>query len=279
MKNKNRVIYTSLKTTMKTNISLAALLIGMSFGTSHAATVLYSENFNSEGTAGNAHDNGTTPETNVGSIGVLQSTGASQGNNAGDTAWLQSLGAVGQRGLRFGAAGGYNWAAGANAATILTAGGFSVTFNYDTAGHPGDATNWMGVRVGSGGENSAINGGDVAFGALARGDGRIETWDNGSSGNFGTATTEAPRTARFDYAFTSWNAGTTVTYTGIIDGITIATDTFTWNASDNMRIVFAGSDSGTTVDNIVVSTLIPEPSSALLGGLGVLALLRRRRMA
>jgi MYXO-CTERM domain-containing protein len=67
-----------------------------------------------------------------------------------------------------------------------------------------------------------------------------------------------------------------VTFTGIVDGNTVATDTFTWDASDDMKIVIAGAVDGTLVDNIQVST-IPEPSAALLGGLGLLALLRRRR--
>jgi len=45
-----------------------------------------------------------------------------------------------------------------------------------------------------------------------------------------------------------------------------------------MRIVLTGYDANTTVevDNLVIST-IPEPSAVLLGGLGLLALLRRRR--
>jgi hypothetical protein len=69
-----------------------------------------------------------------------------------------------------------------------------------------------------------------------------------------------------------------VTFTGIIDGNTVATDTFTWDASNDMKIVFGGYSSGTTVDNIVLST-IPEPSAALLGSLAILGLLRRNRRA
>jgi hypothetical protein len=250
---------------------LAALLaITITVG-ANAATVLYSENFNGEGTAGDAYNDGTTPETNVGSIGILQSTGVSQGGNAGDTAWSLNDPGTGERGLRFG--NGYNWATGSNATTILLAGGFSVAFDYTVAG---DAENWMAVRVGSGGENSAVNATDVTFGALARGDGRMQTFENGAADSFGTATVGATRSARFNYAFTSWAAGTTVTFTGIIDGNTVATDTFTWDAANDMKIVFAGYPGGALVDNIVVST-IPEPRAALLGGLGLLALLRRRR--
>jgi len=255
------------------NLIMAATLASFTIG-ANAATVLYSENFDGEGTAGNAYDDGTTPEINVGSIGVLQSTGISQGGNAGDTAWsaTTSVG-PGNMGLRFGPGGNYNWATGSNSAAILAAGGFSISFDYTFAL---DDTQWVGVRVGSGPENIAINAAGVTFGALARGNGQMETWDDGSSNGYGTATTGAPRSAQFNYAFTSWEIGSTVTFTGIVDGITVATDTFTWDASDDMKIVIAGAVDGTLVDNIQVST-IPEPSAALLGGLGLLALLRRRR--
>ena len=253
---------------------MAATLASFTIG-ANAATVLYSENFDGEGTAGNAYDDGTTPEINVGSIGVLQSTGISQGGNAEDTAWSTTT-SVGPavNGLRFGPEGNYNWATGSNSAAILSAGGFSISFDYTFAQ---DATQWVGVRVGSGPENIAINAAGVTFGALARGNGQMETFDDGSSNGYGTATTGAPRSAQFNYAFTSWAFGSTVTFTGIVDGIEVATDTFTWDVSDDMKIVIAGAVNGTLVDNFQVSTIIPEPSTALLGGLGLLALLRRRR--
>lgn len=250
---------------------MAAAMASLTVG-ANAATVLYSENFDGEGTAVGAYDDGmTTVDTVVGDIPSLQSTGISQGGNGTDTAWSLNDPGVGERGLRFG--GGYNWAAGSNSATILAAGGFSISFDYTIAG---TQDNWAAVRVGSGGENSGINWGGVTFGALARGNGQMETWDDGASNNDGTATAGATRSAQFLYTFNSWNAGTTVNFTGIIDGNTIMTDTFTWDASNDMKIVFTGSSAGSLVDNIVI-TAVPEPSAALLGGLGLLVLLRRRR--
>jgi hypothetical protein len=242
--------------------------------TAHAATVLYSENFDGEGGAG-SYDDGTTPEINVGSVGVLQSTGVTQGGNAEDTAWSTNAPATGSRGLRFGGEGGYNWATGDNAATILLAGGFSISFDYTITSDP---TDWMGVRVGSGGENSAINAGDVTFGALARANGQMQTFDGAVADGFGTASASATRTAQFFYAFNSWDAGSTVTFTGMIDGNTVATDSFTWDTSNDMKIVFGSAQGGAIIDNIALST-IPEPSAALLGSLAVLGLLRRNRRA
>lgn len=57
-----------------------------------------------------------------------------------------------------------------------------------------------------------------------------------------------------------------LTYTSIV-----GPTTFT---ASNSRLVIGGGN-GLSFDNIVV--IVPEPSAALLGGLGVLALLRRRR--
>lgn len=256
------------------NTAIMMTVCGMAL-TAHAATVLYSENFDGEGTAVDSYNDGTTPEINVGSVGVLQSTGFNQGGNAEDTAWRVGNTSPATSGLRFGGLGGYNWATGDNAATILLAGGFSISFDYTVTG---DASNWLGVRVGSGGENVAINGAGTTFGALARASGQMQTFENGVADNFGTSGAAATRSAQFFYAFNSWDAGSTVTFTGMIDGNTVATDTFTWDASNDMKIVFGGNTVGSTMDNLVLST-IPEPSAALLGSLAVLGLLRRNRRA
>lgn len=260
---------------MRKTLSLAGLLFGLPIGTSGAATLLYSENFNSE--AAN-YNGGTTPETNVGGIGVLQSTGTAQGGNPTNTAWLFSSGGNGggANGLRFGAEGGYNWATGANAALILADGGFSISYDFDLAGL-GVADDWMSVRVGNGPENTGINAANVDYGVLTRGDGRIQTFESGAPDGFGTATVAAPHNFTLVYGFTSWAAGSTVNFTGFVDGVQIGTDTFTWNGTNDVKIVFGGRVPGSLIDNIQIAT-IPEPSAALLSALGVLALVRRRRI-
>lgn len=81
-----------------------------------------------------------------------------------------------------------------------------------------------------------------------------------------------------------WNASTklaTFLFDVGNDGVYDPALTFTVNGADNgfnasNSRLFLGGDNGLSFDNIVVSA-IPEPSAALLGGLGVLALLRRRR--
>jgi uncharacterized protein (TIGR03382 family) len=81
-----------------------------------------------------------------------------------------------------------------------------------------------------------------------------------------------------------WNASTqlaTFLFDVGNDGIYDPALTYTANGADNgfnatNSKLFLGGGNGLVFDNIVVTT-IPEPSAALLGGLGVLALLRRRR--
>lgn len=263
---------------MTKTLSIIGLLSGLTFGTSSAATLLYSENFNNEATPN--YNGGTTPETNVGGIGILQSSGFVQGNNATNTAWLFSTGGNpgGVNGLRFGAGPGYNWATGTNAALILADGGFSVSYDYDQAGL-GNADDWFLIRVGNGGENSGVGNADTDFGLLTRGDGRMQSFDNGgfsSAQDFGTATAVAPHNFTLNYAFNSWAAGSTVTFTGFTDGVQIATDSFTWGGTNDVKIFFGGSVQGSLIDNIQINT-IPEPSALLLSALGAVALLRRRR--
>ena len=240
-----------MKRTMKTTLSLASVLIGLCAGMANA-TVLYSENFDGEGTANNAYDNGTTPEVNVGSIATLQSVGWSQGGNATDTAWKMNTPNLGARGLRFG--GHINWATGANSAAILAAGGFSISFDYDRNGQ-GDALTWFCVRVGNGAADAVVNAAEVDFSAVVRANANIKTFDNGADDSFGTANGDQARSVKFVYLFDSWDAGAPVEFKGFVDGSEIANDIFTWDGADDMRIAFGGSVAGTLVDNIVISTV------------------------
>lgn len=266
---------------MRKNISLAWLLFALPAGTSSAATVLYSENFNSEATPN--YNAGTTSETNFGAaIGVLQSSGTGQSGNAANTAWQFSTGGLtgGQRGLRFGTSPGYNWATGAIGALIVADGGFSVSYDFDLNGF-GTDDDWMSVRVGNGAENIDVNNANVDYGVLTRGDGRMQTFEGGGGPldvtSLGTMGARATHRFTLQYAFTSFAAGSTVNFTGFVDGVQIGTDTFTWNGTDDVKIFLGGRVNGSLIDNVEVST-IPEPSAALLSGLGILALIRRRRI-
>ncbi|MDA8736277.1 hypothetical protein N9V19_01650 [Opitutales bacterium] len=213
--------------------------------------VLYSENFDGEGGAG-AYDDGTTPEVNVGNIGTLEMTGASQGGDGTGDTWKLN-GGVGQYGLRFGATN-ENWATGANSAAILAAGGFSISYDFNAA-----AGSWVAVRVGNGDENGRHNDTSNDLFVFTRPDGRMSTYDNGSAQNFGTAGAETNRTVEYRYEFDSWAAGTTVTFTGLVDGSVVANDTFTWDGTDDVQIVLTGHASANLIDNLVVSKIVTPP--------------------
>ncbi len=73
------------------------------------------------------------------------------------------------------------------------------------------------------------------------------------------------------YDLTSANANAGNSFTGLVnDDVVEFRFYFSDNVNDNARVL--------RTDNIVLSgDVIPEPSSALLGGLGALVLLRRRR--
>lgn len=270
---------------MRRNLSLAGLLFALPIGTSGAATLLYSETFNNEATPN--YNGGTAPETNLGgAIGVLQSSGSAQSSNAGNTAWQFASGLVGgasgggDKGLRFGTSPGYNWASGPTALLILADGGFSVSYDFDLAGL-GTDDDWMSVRVGNGPENIGVNANNVDYGALTRADGRMQTFEGNGAAvdvtNLGIASARAVHNFTLSYAFTSFAAGSTVNFTGFVDGVQIGTDTFTWNGTEDVKIFLGGRVNGSLIDNVKIST-IPEPSAALLSGLGVVALLRRRRL-
>tara|TARA_B110000008_G_scaffold111392_1_gene114345 strand:+ start:511 stop:1230 length:720 start_codon:yes stop_codon:yes gene_type:complete len=233
-------------------VTFVALLLSASAG---QAAVLYSENFNGEGTAANAYDNGTTPEVNVGNIGVLQSTGTTQGGNATDTAWkMNRVAANGADGLRFGA-NSDNWATSANSAAILADGGFAISFDQKKIS---GSVSWTLVRVGSGPENGNHTTADL--GALASFGGTMATYDGTDGTAFtGPGGTKPDYSIEYRYEFDSWAKGTVVSFTGLIDGQVVMTDTFTWNKDDDVKIVFGVHKVGGEMDNIVVST-IPEPA-------------------
>ena len=73
--------------------------------------------------------------------------------------------------------------------------------------------------------------------------------------------------------------GSSVTTTSTFNGISLSyTDTSALVTDfDHLAIGFGSSWTGTKYIDDVIVTFVPEPSSALLGGLGLLALLRRRR--
>ncbi|MDB4544853.1 hypothetical protein N9Z83_02810 [Akkermansiaceae bacterium] len=100
----------------------------------------------------------------------------------------------------FGGDNRFDWAAGATGADILTAGGFTVSFDWTPATN--DTTEWVSFQVGTvNGDSGNLT--DDDYGILFRRNGDTERFDNtvnlGAGGSF-PATTVA-RAVEINYAF------------------------------------------------------------------------------
>jgi MYXO-CTERM domain-containing protein len=117
------------------------------------------------------------------------------------------------------------------------------------------------------------------------GTGQLQTRNDGSVAVQGLADLGMPFTSPTTFGMRmNWNATTKVAtflFDQTNDGTYESSRTQTITRTDtgfngaNSRL-FVGGGAGLSFDNIVINA-VPEPSAALLGGLGALALLRRRR--
>ena len=119
------------------------------------------------------------------------------------------------------------------------------------------------------------------YGILFRNDGRTERFDDnvnlGAGGNFTASPGGVTRLVEISYAFSSFADGSPVTATSKVDGLQVASDSFTWSGNAGaMRMELGNGVANSRIDNLTIST-IPEPTSALLlvSALGLCA--RRRR--
>lgn len=254
---------------------------------SHAAT-LFADNFNrADGTNLNASTAGKS-----GSLGALN--------------WVEQHGGLGGADALISSNTltlGENNTAGGNSAfataylnhnfidgIITTGGEFTVSVDLVGPIASGGGTRLTGFTVGNSlaevtnwNKNAPAFTSDFFIGYDPTGTTEVRILTNGSGTNahqevIDLSTTGATLSVRFS-GISNFNMGSTVNYEAFIDGGTaIKTGSFTWSGTDeNYLNVYSNytSNSG-TLDNFSV-TAIPEPSAALLGGLGLLALLRRRR--
>jgi uncharacterized protein (TIGR03382 family) len=108
----------------------------------------------------------------------------------------------------------------------------------------------------------------------------IETSLDGGTNWFWLATLQQDAGAG---SLTFGEGSSSVTRSGIMRATSASTTAWDGSAFTDQMVIrirnqaSAGADVRIFVDDTVVSTTVPEPSAALLGGLGLVALLRRRR--
>ena len=162
----------------------------------------------------------------------------------------------------------FDWAASAEAATILAAGGIRVEFDHTPPNTTSE--NWVGINIGindvTGGAVPPIrvNHPQTDYGILFRDNGETVRIDNGLGlGNGSAAPTTSLRHIVIEYAFTSFADGASVLATTTVNGTPIASDTFTWDGNSGMIFMQLETvEQGHLIDNFTVSTLT-EPVNVL----------------
>lgn len=267
---------------MKTHFQLV-LALG-TLCTSSQAAVLWMDNFNTADTA---------------NFDAAPLTGRLSGSQAGNT-YLRSfslqqtisnnrlLMPSGGNGVRFelatndpvttGAADRFDWAAGSAGTAILGAGGFVVSFDWIAANTT--STDWVSFQVGTiNADNGNLTNDD--YGILFRNNGGTERFDApvnlGAGGSFTPSAGGVVRRVEIAYALSSFADGSSVKATSKVDGVQVASDTFTWDGNaGGMRMELGNGAANTAVDNLTIST-IPEPTGSVLAGLAMIGVTLRRR--
>ena len=268
---------------MKSTFTLLATIATISMlSQATAASLLLADHFN-EGTANEVASsfNNNLGSTQTGSLATTSYTiGSGSGNEAQHSngakqltvANIVSYGSVSMNN---------NFATQANAANLP----LQISFNIvNVFGYAGDTTRWVQFNVGNS-QNLAVNNGAAMVGVLFRVNSATQTFTSGT--NVGGT----PSWSQNDLVTITLSGiggtGSAFSSNGTEASIQIGSNnigTFSLAQQSNAYLTFSafnfGNDQfgGGEFDNLSVS-LIPEPSAALLGGLGFLFLLRRRRVS
>lgn len=189
--------------------------------------------------------------------------------------------------------------------TVVGATGLIISFSFDRFTDPaataangfiamGIGTDAGGATVVPGVVTEAQDNSDWALGfqqgTTTNPNGNAQTFDGTSATaltnfNYGNTSTSPLELHRVRITLTpngDFNtAGTTVNYDINVDGTSRSTGSFTTSGGDFGILTFSSNQSVTRyIDNLVVEAItIPEPSTALLGLIGAVGLLRRRRVS
>lgn len=266
-----------------TNIMLAAAMAGLTAG-ANAATLLFSDNFDTVGNL-DGGDTFNTPASlaadQSGSAATQTYTtvlgggwgGAYQRGNGGT--WLLYAGTGGFGSSSMQGSLNYDIAAAANGLSSA----LEISFNMSVTNGV-TADDWTSFTIGN--QNPFVNAGTVGFGALFRDNGATQQFSNGPEiGSSATFTDGQLITFIISdasgggSAFSDSNGANDIVKMYVNGSLTNEFTGLNLDATDQF-ISFHANNTVANIDNLSI-TAIPEPSAALLGGLGLLALLRRKR--
>ena len=264
---------------MKLKTTSLAALAAFTLAGSASAAVLLTDNFN---TAGNMEDGGFNLPANL--TADQSGPAATKSYTLANNGWTGTLQRGNDGNLHMAGNNVYasdiraslNYDIADVANTIGTA--LEISFNMSVPAENGDS--WASFTVG--GVNPQINSTATGFGSLFRKGGATEQWSNNAS--LGTTPTFTDgQLITFVLSDATGSGSAFDVSNGANDivkmyvGATLA-QTFTGLDLDatDQYISFRANNVIANIDNLQISS-IPEPGAALLGGLGMLALLRRRR--
>jgi hypothetical protein len=267
--------------------SLAALAAFTIAGPASAATLLFSDNFNTAGDSdAGFNDAGklTADQACTAATQTYTTVGANfayQRGNGGN--WLMhASGAVPGSGTNMQGSLNYDIAAAANSLSSA----LEISFNMSVTAVSDDQL-WTSFTIGN--QIPFVNASSVGFGALFRDSGGTQQFSNttlninGEASEIGSSATFTDGQLITFIISDSTGSGSAFTNDASTDIVKMyvngsLTNTFTGLnlGTDDQYISFHAAGTETYIDNLTI-TAIPEPAAALLGSLGMLALLRRRR--